>query len=71
MLDALGKYVHWDLVAMAVAMAVIFGFEMLGVFTDKYVTITAIIRATVPIGIRLLIWAWLGYHFLLAPANFK
>ena len=26
---------------MCVALAVVFGFEMLGVFTDRYVTITA------------------------------
>jgi hypothetical protein len=60
----LSKYVRWDLVAMAVALGILFGFELLGVFTDRYVTITAIIRATLPKWARAMICGWLFYHFV-------
>ena len=59
------KYVHWDMVAMCLALAVVFGFEMLGVFTDRYVTITAIVRQTVPLWARAMILGWLCYHFMI------
>jgi hypothetical protein len=61
----LSKYVRWDLVLMCVALAVVFGFEMLGVFTDKYVTITAIVRETVPKWARAMVCGWLFYHFVI------
>lgn len=61
----LSKYVRWDLILMCVALAVVFGFEMLGVFTDKYVTITAIIRATVPKWARVVAIGLLFYHFVI------
>jgi uncharacterized protein YjeT (DUF2065 family) len=37
---------RWDLVAMCVAMAILFVLEMLGVFGHPNVTITAIVRLT-------------------------
>lgn len=58
------KYVRWDIVAMCAALAVVFAFEMLGVFTDRYVTITAIIRGTMPRWARAMILGWLCWHFL-------
>jgi hypothetical protein len=58
-------YRRWDLIAMAIAMGVVFGFEMFGVFSARYVTITAIVRAFVPMWLRWMIWGWLGWHFLL------
>lgn len=59
------KYLRWDLVAMCTALAVVFAFEMLGVYTDRYITITAIIRATIPRWARAMILGWLCYHFML------
>lgn len=67
----MSEYIRWDLIAMCVALAVVFVFEMLGVFTDRYVTITAIIRQNVPMQVRLPIFGWLFFHFVLSPANFK
>lgn len=58
-------YVRWDLIAMCVALAIVFGFEMLGVFTDRYVTVTALVRAVVPKWARAMICGWLCYHFLI------
>jgi len=49
---------------MCAALAVVFTFEMLGVFTDRYVTITAIVRGVIPKWARAMLLGWLCYHFL-------
>lgn len=67
----LAQYIRWDMVAMCAALAVVFAFEMLSVFTLKYVTITAIIRQTMPMWLRAMILGWMFYHFMLAPGNFQ
>jgi hypothetical protein len=54
---------RWDVIAMCLAMAILFVLEMLGVFTDRYVTITAIVRS-VPRWALSMVWGWLGWHFL-------
>lgn len=61
----LSAYARWDLVAMGLALTVVFGFEMLGVFTDRYVTITAIVRHAIPTWARAMILGWLCWHFLI------
>lgn len=61
----LSRYVRWDLVAMLAALAVVFGFELLGVFTDRYVTITALVRLYVPRWARAMVCGWLLYHFVI------
>lgn len=53
---------RWDVIAMCVAMAILFVLEMLGVFNKPYITITAICRS-LPTSVLFLIWLWLGYHF--------
>lgn len=55
--------VRWDLVAMCIALGVVFGLEMLGVFGKHYVTITAIVRLQ-PKWLRAMELGWLCYHFL-------
>lgn len=60
---------RWDVVAMCVAMSIVFTLEMLGVFTNKYVTITAIVRGTVPRWARAMICGWLYYHFVVVGAK--
>jgi len=50
---------------MSVALAVVFAFEMAGVFGKHYVTITAIVRATIPIWLRAMILGWLAWHFMI------
>lgn len=61
----LSPYFRWDIIAMCLAMAVLFGFEMAGVFGQKYITITAIVRGTVPMWARGMILGWLAVHFLI------
>lgn len=61
----LSKYVRWDFIVMLVLFAVIFGFEMVGVFRERYITITEIICRYVPTWARAMVWGWLGYHFLI------
>lgn len=63
----LAPYFRWDVVAMCIAMAILFGFEMAGVFGKHYITITAICRACLPMWARAMIWGWLGWHFLFGP----
>jgi hypothetical protein len=60
----IAKYVKWDVVLMSLALAVVFTFEMLGIFVPKYVTITAIVRAYIPKWLRAMILGWLCYHFM-------
>jgi len=57
---------RWDLVVMFVLLAAIFTFEMLGVFSPKMITITQIIKDLVPIPCRVMILAWLVWHFFLS-----
>lgn len=59
------KYIQWDVVAMYVSIAVIFTFEMMGVFGSRYITITHIIREHVPLWARGMIVGWLIVHFLI------
>lgn len=54
---------HWDLIIMFVLFAAIFTFEMLGVFSPKMITITQIIKDLVPMPCRIMILAWLCWHF--------
>ena len=66
------KYVRWDYIALCIAMSIVFGLEMLGVFGKTYVTITYIFRSYIPKYVLALIWLWLAYHFriyLLFTAN--
>jgi hypothetical protein len=51
---------------MFVLLAAIFTFEMLGVFSPKMITITQIIKDLVPIPCRVMILAWLVWHFFLS-----
>jgi hypothetical protein len=55
---------RWDLVLMFVLLAVIFIFEMLGVFSPQLVTITQIIKSLVPMPLRWMVIAWLFWHFI-------
>lgn len=59
------NFKHWDVVAMCVAMAIVFGFEMMGVFGHKYITITALVRMYMPKWVRAMILGWLVYHFMI------
>lgn len=57
-------YAHWDVIAMCIALSVVFVFEMLGIFTARYITITALVRAFVPKWVRAMLLGWLIYHFM-------
>jgi hypothetical protein len=63
----IGKYVYarWDFFAMISALSVVFVFEILGVCTNRYITVTAIVRYVIPKWARAMILGWLAYHFLL------
>lgn len=59
------KYVRWDVSAMFAALLVVIVFEMMGVFTDRYITITALVRAYIPDWMKAMILGWLWYHFMI------
>lgn len=54
---------------MCLALSVVFAFEMLGISSDQYVTITSLARAYLPLWLRSMILGWLVYHFTIAPGN--
>lgn len=60
----LGHYIRWDVVAMCVAMSILFTLEMFGVFTDRYITITAMVRMFIPKWVRAPLIGLLAYHFM-------
>lgn len=64
---SLSTFHHWDIVAMLLSLGVVLGFEMLGIFTDRYVTITWLTRTYIPRWILAAVWGWLGWHFLIRP----
>jgi hypothetical protein len=47
-------------------MAAIFIFEMIGVFSPRMITITAIIKSLVPMSCRFMIVGFLIWHFLIS-----
>lgn len=55
---------RWDLIIMFVLMGSLFVVEMLGVFFPHMVTITRIVKAYISIPVRVMILAWLNWHFL-------
>lgn len=58
-------FAHWDYIALCISMAVVFGFEMLGVFGKDYITITYLCRTYLPLWARGMIIGWLAVHFLI------
>jgi hypothetical protein len=57
---------RWDLVLMVALLTAVTVFELLGVFNPKFITITALIKSTIPMQIRVMIYSWLGWHFILS-----
>lgn len=63
----LKMFYRWDVIAMLVSLAVVLGFELLGVFTTRYVTITFFVRTYFPKWFLSMVWGWLGWHFIFRP----
>ncbi len=59
-------FAHWDLVTMLALMFVLTVFEFLGVFNARLVTITQIIKDFVPMPCRIMVCAWLCWHFVVS-----
>lgn len=62
-------FVRWDVIAILISIGVVLGFELLGVFTTRYVTITFLLRSYVPRWALAMVWGWLAYHFLFGPQH--
>ena len=61
------KFPHWNLIVWLILLAAIGAFEGLGIANGKLATLTAIIKATIPVWARAMIWGWLGWHFVIKP----
>ena len=61
----LSIFSRWDVIVMCVALATVFTFEMLGVFTARYITITALVRGYMPLWTRAMVLGWMCYHFMI------
>jgi len=60
------QFHHWDVVAILLSVAVVTGFEFLGVFTARYITLTHLIKQFIPMPCRIMILAWLWWHFAIS-----
>lgn len=60
---------RWDMALMCLALTVVLAFELLGVFGDRYVTITSLCRSYLPLWLRSMLLGWLVYHLLIAKGN--
>ena len=56
----------WDLAVMFVLLGSIFTFEMLGVFNTRFVTLTQIFKTFIPMPCRIMVCAWLVWHFVVS-----
>lgn len=57
---------RWDLVLMFSLMAAILVVELLGVFSPRLVTITQIVKATIPMPVRIMLCSWIFWHFVVS-----
>jgi membrane associated rhomboid family serine protease len=55
-----------DLISMFILMGAIFALEMAGVFNPKLVTITQILKNFIPMPVRIMVLAWLVWHFMIS-----
>lgn len=62
----LAKYARWDVVLGMALMAALTAWEMAGVFDGKLLTITDWIKSWMPMALRIMIWSWLGWHFIVS-----
>jgi hypothetical protein len=62
----LHSYVRWDVVLGLVLMCALTGWEFYGVANPRMLTITAFLKSWMPMAVRIMIWAWLGWHFILS-----
>lgn len=58
------RYYRWDVIAMFCSLAILTYLEMMGVFTNSFVTITFIVRKFIPKWVRAMVCGWLYYHFV-------
>lgn len=58
------QYARADVILGMALMAALTAWEMVGVFDGKLLTITDWIKSWMPMALRIMIWAWLGWHFI-------
>ncbi len=60
----MSRYAHWDVVLGFALMGALAAWELAGIADSKFLTITAWIKSWMPMALRIMIWAWLGWHFI-------
>lgn len=62
----MSHYARWDVILGFILMGALAAWEMAGVADSKLYTITAWLKSWMPMALRIMIWAWLGWHFILS-----
>lgn len=60
----LAHYARWDVILGIALMGALTAWEMIGVVNGKYLTITDWIKSWMPMALRIMILAWLCWHFV-------
>lgn len=58
------SYARADVIVGFVLMGALTAWEIAGVADSRFLTITAWIKSWMPMALRIMIWAWLGWHFI-------
>lgn len=64
--DLFVKYGRTDVLIGMILMAALTAWEFAGIEDTKLLTITAWIKGWMPISVRIMVWSWLGWHFVLS-----
>lgn len=62
----LSHYARWDVVVGLILMGSLTVWEIAGVADGRLLTITAWLKSWMPMPLRIMIWSWLGWHFILS-----
>lgn len=65
-MSTLSQYSKPDVILGLILMGALTAWEMAGVADNHLLTITAWIKTWMPIPLRIMIWSWLGWHFILS-----
>lgn len=64
--DLFAHYMRWDVILGLCLMAALTIWEFAGVRNGHLLTITGWLKGWMPMPVRIMIYAWLGWHFILS-----
>lgn len=60
----MSQYARWDVIVGLLLMGLLTAWEIAGVADSRFMTITEWIKSWMPMALRIMVWAWLGWHFI-------